>query len=136
MKKIFAAALLTLTIFGCADNKQQEKEVYNKVIELHDKVMADKDALIKNKMQLDTLLAQPTLAVKDHDVALNLSKTATAADSAMDDWMHHFEPDYSAKPHDEAMKYLNDQHAQIVKIDSLTKTAVEASNKFLLTHKK
>ena len=134
IKKLLIIALLGSTLYGCADTKQQEKQLYKEVIALHDSVMAHNGLLMKNKMKLDTLLTQ-NLQATTKDSAMLASKSLIAADEAMNTWMHQFEPDYSGKPHNEVMKYLEDQKVQIKNVDSLTKTAISLSNTFLLKYK-
>ena len=134
MKKLFTIVLLGNLLCSC-NTKQQEKELYRDVIALHDSVMADNGLLMRNKMQLDTLLTK-ALPAEIKDSAIFVKSNLTTADDAMNDWMHQFEPDYSGKPHDEAMKYLNDQKTQIKKVDSLTKAAISVSGAFLSKYKK
>ena len=54
-KHLFAAAGIAL-LLGCTDTKKQEKDLLNQVIAVHDKVMANDEQLMKNKMLLDSLV--------------------------------------------------------------------------------
>ncbi|RYZ97667.1 MAG: hypothetical protein EOP47_21115 [Sphingobacteriaceae bacterium] len=134
MKKLLIITLLSGLLYSCADTKQQEKQLYQEVIALHDSVMAENGVLMKNKMKLDTILSE-ALPLPAKDSALQASKSLSTADEAMNTWMHQFEPDYTGKPHAEVMKYLQQQKTQITKVDSLSKAAISLSNAFLSNHK-
>ena len=123
-------AIITCVILSaCTDKKAQEEAVLNDVIKIHDKVMASDDRLMKNKMQLDTLLKQGKLTSKDS--AKMLSDKLTVADSAMEKWMHDFDPDHAGKSHDETMTYMTKQKAEIAAIDSQLDIAISESGKYL-----
>lgn len=137
MKKIIYLLLFPLILTACdseADNKAQERKLFDEVISIHNEVMNYEGMILENKAKLDTL----TKTLKDkslQDSVLTLSENLQQADAAMSEWMHQFEPDYSQKPHNEAMKYLADQKASITQVDSLTKKAIKASWQFLSNHK-
>ena len=134
MKKIFLTAITGFILTGCADKKADKKTIFDDVMKVHEKVMGADEQLMKNKMQLDTLLKQGSPAQKD--TALLLSKKLNAADSTMTNWMHKFDPDYKGKNDDETVTYLNDQKKQIMAIDSEINLAIDQSNKYLLKAKK
>ncbi|RVU00592.1 hypothetical protein EOD41_11360 [Mucilaginibacter limnophilus] len=135
MKKtliLFAATAIISS--GCKDSKneeQQEKQLFTEVMAIHDDLMGYESTLMENKKKLDSLAKNPTLK----DSAEILDRNLTTADDAMGEWMHQFDPDYSGKPHDEAMKYLQQQKQEIQKVDTLTKKAVSESGRFISTHK-
>jgi len=140
MKKIFLAAFIGLALFGCTDKKKQEGSLLDEVIKIHDKVMAEDEQLMKNKMQLDTLAKQALPNVKDTTaekakIKILITKLVGAED-AMEDWMHKFEPDNTGKSHTEIMKYMSDQKAQLSKIDSQIYAAIDSSNNYLIQLKK
>jgi len=124
MKKIFSALFVSLVLFSCNNDKKQETALLNEVIKTHDKLMADDEHIMKNKM----LLKSYTDA-KDSVAAYN--KLLDSADNAMMDWMHKFSPDFTGKSHEQIMSYLTTQKAQIIKLDSLINSAVASSNTFL-----
>lgn len=131
MKKIFLLALLVVTLNACTDNKAEEKALLNDVIKIHDKVMMADEALMKNKMQLDTISKQVSPIANDNATIKSLSKKLVDADTAMENWMHKFDPDFTGKSHDDIMNYLNQQKKQIVAIDSQIKVAVNESDNYL-----
>jgi hypothetical protein len=131
VKKIFLLALLVVTLNACTDNKAEEKALLNDVIKIHDKVMMADEALMKNKMQLDTISKQVSPIANDNATIKSLSKKLVDADTAMENWMHKFDPDFTGKSHDDIMNYLNQQKKQIVAIDSQIKVAVNESDNYL-----
>lgn len=135
MKRTFILFAVTALLAGCADTgkqEQQEKQLFNEVMSIHDELMEHEHVLMDNKQTLDSLAKTPALK----DSADVLGKNLTIADDAMGDWMHQFDPDYKSKPHEEAIKYLTEQKKQIMTVDSLTKTAVSESGTFISSHKK
>ena len=89
------------------------------------------EALMKNKMKLDTLLKQK----KDTTIVKELSGKIASADDAMGSWMSKFQPDMTGKSHDEVMKYYNEQKKQVMAIDSQINLAIDESNKYFSTKK-
>lgn len=133
-KALILFAATTIILSSCSDSKkeeQQEKQLFNEVMAVHDELMGYESTLMENKKKLDSLAKNPALK----DSVKLLDKNLTAADDAMGDWMHKFDPDYSGKPHDEAMKYLQQQKEEIKRVDTLTKKAVNESGRFISSHK-
>ena len=122
-------ALIAFILAGCTDKKAQKQAALDEVIKIHDKVMGADEHLMKNEMQLDTLLKQPNLLAKD--TAASLRTALTTADSAMSNWMNKFLPDYKGKSDEETVTYFNDQKKQIAAIDSEMNKAITASDKYL-----
>ncbi|MES2265825.1 MAG: hypothetical protein V4520_03630 [Bacteroidota bacterium] len=134
MKKLIAALLLSFVIFSCTDTKKQEKDLFNEVIKVHDRVMGKEQLIMTNKMQLDTLIkdsisADVTAAAKVHSAALD------SADARMENWMHKFDAENKGKSHNEIMTYLTDQKKQIDAIDSSFNVTVAAAAKFIKQNK-
>jgi len=133
MKKTIIAALTCLALFGCTDNKKQEKALLDSVISVHDKVMGKDEQLMKNKMKLDTLLKSKltgdTAAEKEQ--LMGLSIQLTNAEDAMEKWMQKFEPDPKGKSHQEIMDYYSNQKVQVTAIDSALNAAINASGSYL-----
>lgn len=129
MKKIFLFVLATMSLAACSDTKNQEKAVLDDVIKMHDTVMAHSDQLMHDKMKLDTLLktADDTAKSKITQLITSLTK----ADDQMENWMQKFEPDQKGKSHEEVMKYLNTQKAQIKSIDSAITATVKQSADYI-----
>ncbi|MDB5154776.1 MAG: hypothetical protein JWR54_3527 [Mucilaginibacter sp.] len=131
MKKLLSAAFISLALSACSDTKKQEKDLLNNILKVHDKVMGSDEALMKNKMQLDSLLKLPA---KDTAEKVNMKALDTklvAAEEAMETWMHKFEPDVTGKSHDVIIKYYNEQKRGIMSVDSQMNVAITESNKYL-----
>ncbi|SEM58584.1 hypothetical protein SAMN05192574_10178 [Mucilaginibacter gossypiicola] len=128
-KHLLAAAGITL-LLGCTDTKKQEKDLLNQVIAVHDKVMANDEQLMKNKMLLDSLVKNnaPNINI---DTAKVYLKQVDDADSVMSDWMHKFDAENKGKSHQEIMDYLETQKKLISKIDTQINVAVTASTKYI-----
>ncbi|MCD8739786.1 hypothetical protein LT679_04155 [Mucilaginibacter roseus] len=137
MKKIIYLLFIPALFTACnslSDDKTQERKLFDEVISIHNEVMNYEGMILENKAKLDTL-AKTQVDKSVQDSALALSENLNIADAAMSEWMHQFEPDYSQKTHEEAMKYLADQKASITQVDSVTKKAIKASWQFLSNHK-
>jgi hypothetical protein len=132
MKKISLAILATVALFGCGDNKKQEKLLLDSVIAVHDKVMASDEQLMKTKMILDSIIKNAPATV-NLDSAKVCLKIVDDADDAMSDWMHKFDAENKGKSHQEIIDYLSDQKKKITVIDSQINKAVTISNKYLNT---
>ncbi|TFF34687.1 hypothetical protein [Mucilaginibacter psychrotolerans] len=129
MKKLFAAALLSLLFAACTDPKQQEKTLLDEVIAVHDSVMVKDELVTKAKMQLDTL-AKKDSALNADTAAKNLVKVLDNAVTKMEDWMHKFDAENKGKSHEQIMTYLADQKKQIKDIDKQFDAAIEATNNY------
>jgi hypothetical protein len=140
MRKSVISAILCLALFGCTDNKKQEKALLDSIIKIHDKVMAGDDKLMKNKMKLDTLLKTKLTDVKDTAAEktqmMGLSVQLTNAEDAMEKWMGKFDPEQKGKSHQEIMSYLGNQKLQVTAIDSQMNEAINASTNYLMQIKK
>jgi len=131
MKKILAVALSCSLLIACSDDTKKENALKNEIINMHEKLMNNDEALMKNKMKLDTLLTQK----KDTAAVKPLISKATAADDAMEQWMSKFQPDMTGKSHTEVMTYYTDQKKQIIAVDSQINAAIKESGQYLSTHK-
>lgn len=131
MKNKLIIAFISLALVACTNSKKQEKELLDKILEVHDKVMYKDEALMKNKLKLDSLLKLPAKDTAEKANMKAMSIKLTAAEEAMEKWMHNFEPDVTNKPHEEIMKYYNDQKKGITAVDSQINVAISESNKYL-----
>ncbi len=135
MKKLLIAAFIGLTLSSCSDTKKQEKDLLDELLKVHDKVMGSDEALMKNKMQLDSLVKLPA---KDTAEKTNIKAFDTklqAAEEAMETWMNNFKPDFVGKSHDDIMKYYSDQKKQIMAVDSQMNVAIKESTTYLSNKK-
>lgn len=128
-KHLFAAAGIAL-LLSCTDTKKQEKDLLNQVIAVHDKVMANDEQLMKNKMLLDSLVKNNAANI-NIDTAKVYLKQVDDADSVMSDWMHKFDAENKGKSHQEIMDYLEAQKKLISKIDTQINVAVAGSTKYI-----
>ncbi|HEY8931168.1 MAG TPA: hypothetical protein VIM55_18330 [Mucilaginibacter sp.] len=122
---IFAGSLL----FGCSNRKEEKKAIMTDVMKVHEKVMEVDGQVINNRMKLDTIIEKEKKAATDSAVILN--KKLSAAEDAMEDWMHKFDYEQKGKSDDEVITYMNDQKKKIMAIDSLLNNAVAESNVYL-----
>src|SRR5258707_15897535 len=93
MKNPLIVIVVSLALSACSDGKKQEKDLLDNILKTHDKVMGNDEALMKNKMVLDSLLKMPAkdTAEKVNMKAIDLK--LKAAEESMENWMHNFEPD-------------------------------------------
>jgi hypothetical protein len=136
MKKILITAFIGLSLSACSDGKKQEKDLLNNILKVHDKLMGNDDALMKNKMQLDSLLKLPAKDTAEKANMKAIDMKLAAAEEAMENWMHNFEPDVTNKSHDEIIKYFNDQKKGIMSVDSQMNAAITESTKYLSNRSK
>lgn len=133
MKKYIGIVLSLTILLGCADNKKQEKLLLDSVIAVHDKVMANDEHLMKNKMLLDSMVKNiPDIK----ESAKGCLKLVDDADSAMSNWMHKFDVENKGKSHQEIIDYLGDQKKKISAIDTQINNAIIESDKYLNQNKK
>jgi hypothetical protein len=130
MKKIAVTLITALILAGCADKKKEQKVALDDILKVHDKVMGSDEQLMKNKMQLDTLLKQGKAG--NADTAKMLSKQLNAAETNMETWMHDFDPEHKGKTDQDNVNYMNIQKKQIMAVDSQINVAITASNQYLL----
>jgi hypothetical protein len=137
MKKLPVILLAGLVFTACSSNKKQEKELLDNILKVHDKVMAKDEALMKNKMALDSLLKLPAKDTAEKTNMKTVGLKLTAAEEAMEIWMQKFDPDViNTKQHDEIIKYFNEQKKGIASVDSLMDAAVAESTKYLSNRSK
>ena len=131
MKNIAYILFAFILLNSCSNNAKEESDLKNDIISLHEKMMNNDEALMKNKMKLDTLLKQS----KDTLVLKPLVAKLNSADDAMDKWMSQFQPDMTGKSHDEVISYYNNQKKLVLAVDSQINTAINESNKYISAHK-
>ena len=125
---------LSFVLFSCTDKKKQEKDLFDEVIKVHDRVMGKEELIMTNKMQLDTLIKEnrsPEITA----VAMQHSKALDSADTNMENWMHNFDAENKGKSHEEIMTYLTGQKKQINAIDSNFNVVVANASKFIKQNK-
>jgi len=138
MNKVYYTLLiLSLALTACTDsNKNQETALQKDVLNIHEKVMADDELAMINKMKLDTLIQKAISLKTDSSEVKALREKLNQADEAMSDWMKKFNPDYSGKSHDEIVKYLTDQKTKVNEVDAMLINATKESSEYLAKIKK
>ncbi|OKS85827.1 hypothetical protein [Mucilaginibacter polytrichastri] len=140
MKKIWLAAFACLTVVACSNDKAEEKKLMDDILATHDKVMAAEDKAMTNKIVIDSLLKINQFIPLDSAAQKAAFKTQSAnlnaADEAMENWMHKFDPEYKGKSHADVMQYLNNQKKQIMQIDSQLNSSIAQSSQVLSKYKK
>jgi hypothetical protein len=136
MKKLSVILLASLAFAACSDNKKQEKELLSNILKVHDKLMGRDEELMKNKTVLDSLLKLPAKDTAEKATMKAVELKLTSAEEAMETWMHKFEPDVTNKPHEEILKYYDEQKKGIMTVDSLMNAAVDESTKYLSSRSK
>ncbi|MEO6523563.1 MAG: hypothetical protein ABIN91_17910 [Mucilaginibacter sp.] len=136
MKKLFYIGLLAIVLTSCQNARNEEKALQKEVLDSHDKVMADDEKAMINKMKLDTLIQKADSLKINKQTATLLSGKLTAADDAMSDWMKNLNLDNSGKNHDDIMKYWREQHAKVKQVDSLLVAATDEATAFIKTTQK
>src|ERR1700730_14335590 len=97
MKRFFIIIITGLALTSCSDNTQQEKNLLNELLKVHDKVMSNDELLMKNKMKLDTLIKLKVKDTVEKQQVKVLDTKLSSAEEAMENWMHKFEPDVNGK---------------------------------------
>lgn len=129
MKKLLLILLPASLLYGCTDRKAEKKAIMEDVMKVHEKVMEVDGQVIANRMKLDTLINQNKIAAKDS--AERLVKKMSAAEDAMEDWMHKFDYEQKGKADDDVITYMNAQKKLIMAIDSQLNVAVKESDIYL-----
>jgi enamine deaminase RidA (YjgF/YER057c/UK114 family) len=133
MKIYSILVALTILLSACTDIKQQQKDALEEVLKVHDEAMIKTGQAMKNKILLDSLIK--TKAVDSAKAAVVLTDLS-AADKAMEDWMHAFNADNEGKSHEEIMRYLAGEKKKVNEVNNRLNKAVSQSNQFLSTIKK
>jgi len=140
LKKLFFFVALACTLFACTDDKAKEKSALDDVIKIHDEVMGKEEYLMRNKMQMDSILTPGPVnekySMEDKVTISALRFKLIAADEAMSTWMQRFDPELKGKTHEQKIEYYTEQKKAVMRIDSQITAAVEASDKYLKEIKK
>ncbi len=133
MIKYIVSILLCVGIFtvSCQDPQQQLQQ---EVMDIHDEMMP----LIREKIRptQDKLTSLIEDAKEKKDTS-SISKYTQAyqqldlADQAMHDWMNQFKRPTVEMPKEEAMKYLEDQKAKVIKMKEVMETNINAAKKVI-----
>lgn len=131
MNKLVYIAVSVLMLSACANAKKEEKVLQKEVLDSHEKVMANDEKAMINKMKLDTLIKKADSLKLNKQEAVELSNKLVYADEKMSDWMGKLSLDNSGKNHDDIMKYWEAQKIQVKQIDSMLVDATAQSEAYL-----
>ncbi len=91
--------------------------LYDKVMDLHDEVMPKMEDIYKIQSQIKEKIADSPNMVKERKEALEqMALQLDAANKAMMDWMHQFQPLPDSADQEEARAYLEAQMEKIKKV--------------------
>lgn len=135
MKKTIYLLLMALCLSACGDskneNKKAEKALQKEVIDFHEKVMADDEKAMINKLRMDTLILKAeSLKINKQD-AVKISAKLTAADNAMSKWMSDLNLEFTGKSHNEVMKYLKEEQEKVKQVDLMLLDATNESAAYI-----
>lgn len=136
---LIMSAVFGLILFACSPSGQDRSEDDSHTIldELHDQVMAIHDEIMpkmgdimdykaKARTELDSLmqLGEDGYQLRK-DQLVEIQSSLEAADHAMMDWMHQFEPSIDSISHEKAMEYLRSEKERITKVKEIMIQALE-----------
>ena len=145
MKNKIVILCFLLLGFQACQNGSDYKSVRKEVLDAHDKVMMDGETAIKNKMSLDTILAnldslRTAKIISDTTVERQaigkLQSKLNAADEQMNDWMHEFNAELDGKSNEEAVIYFKAEQEKVKRLDSVYRAAIGESDAFIKRIKK
>ncbi|MDP9079567.1 MAG: hypothetical protein M3O71_19220 [Bacteroidota bacterium] len=129
MKKTLLILFACSFLLACSNKKAEKSAAMDDVMKVHEKVMEVDGKVIANRMKLDTLIKTNAVAAKDS--AVILSKKLSAAEDAMENWMHKFDYEQKGKSDADVISYMNDQKKLIMDIDAQLNSAVAESDAYL-----
>ena len=117
------ALILSITILSCGgkSDSSEREALYNKVMDVHDAVMPKMDDIYKQKTALTEKLA--TKPADSLEIRQKITKL-DAADKAMMDWMHQFNPPDEKTSDEEAKTYLEDQYQKVTEMQKFVDEAI------------
>ncbi len=131
MKKLSYCLFTLLILSACTDQKKEENALKNEVLDLHEKVMAEDEKAMVNKMKLDTLLIKADSLSINKQTARTLDANLNDVANKMGDWMRKLNLDNAGKSHDDIMNYWKQQKVQVKHIDSLYVNAITESDNYI-----
>ena len=101
-----------------------------KVLEIHDEVMAKGDDLYRLKMKLrDSLANTKNLSAETKESIESIILGLDSASKAMNKWMHEFNPNKDSADQEKSREYFETEIEKITKIKALTDEAIERAKK-------
>ena len=101
-----------------------------KVLEIHDEVMAKGDDLYRLKTKLrDSLANSKNLSAETKASLESIILTLDSASKAMNKWMHEFDPNKDSADQEKSREYFETEIEKITKIKALTEEAIDRAKK-------
>ena len=127
-KNTFLLILLcSFTIISCNSNKNKEKELFDKVMRIHDEVMPKMEKLYsQEKLVKEKIKTAEENTNRNEKKIMELKSTYEElkhANDAMMQWMRGFSTEYGNKTHKQIMEYLEEEE---VKIEIVKTKMIEA----------
>jgi len=122
------ALLLLLALPACLSlesDAQKEEEAQKAVMTRHNAVMGQMDQLYTTRQELQRAALPDTAASGRQRRAL------LGAEAAMMDWMHQYRAPADSVPHDQKMRYFEQQQHKIDSVAVLTTTTLDSAHQLL-----
>lgn len=126
---------IVISILVACKTEPDAKAIRKEVLNIHDKLMVDGQKLMRNKMQLDTiLLNEKAKSLPDSSKLADLISRLNQADEKMMDWMHFFKADFKGKTAEDDMAYYKSQMIKIRAVEDEYINVIRASDSALKSH--
>lgn len=126
-KFLFTLLAATVFIVSCNTKPDENKQLQDEVIAVHDEIMPLMSDFVKNSIKIDSLLASDKINSEENKEELvDLKATLDDANEAMNDWMYEFEMEHEDKSDGEIKKYLENE---LTRINLVKEKFSEASKK-------
>ena len=128
MQKFLLTLLVAATfIYSCNSKPDENKQLQDEVIAIHDEIMPLMSDFVKNSIKIDSLLNNGEINNQEKENELvNLKRILDDANEAMNDWMYEFEMEHADKSNQEIKEYLEDE---LARINLVKEKFLEASEK-------
>lgn len=128
--KTLKFAPLVLLVFLILSCKNENKELYKRVMDTHDEVMPRMGEIERLKRELRQQLANtPDMVLEKKEKIEQAIYNLDSASRAMMDWMHKFNPLPDSADQKEALNYLVAEKERIEKVKEVMLTAIEEAKK-------
>ena len=128
MKYLVFFSLVMLVSCG-KSLEQQNEELFDEVMKIHDEVMPEMGAIRKTRkavLELQEASEDSTLRVQ----LLEVSNQLDEANEAMMNWMRNFEPDFQGTP-EERKQYLDAEKKKMIEVRDMMLGSLQKGNDFL-----
>ncbi len=123
MKKLIILLMFSFTIVACKD---ANKELYNRVMDVHDEVMPKMEDIYRLKKDLqDNISSSPDMVSERKQELERVISNLDSASNAMMDWMHKFSPLADTVDRQQAKEYLESEMERIKEVKEQMVKAIE-----------